>query len=41
MLKQRTGYYVNYESFDVAYGKGIEHEGTTYNYLSQIKDIGN
>lgn len=41
MLKQKTGYYVNYETFDVAYGKGIEHEGEIYNYLSQIKDIGN
>ncbi len=41
MLKQKTGYYVNYETFDVAYAKGIEHEGEIYNYLSEIKDIGN
>lgn len=41
MLKQRTGYYVNYETFDVAYEKGVEHEDQIYHKLSEIKDLGN
>lgn len=41
MQKQKTGYYVNYETFDVAYAKGIEHEDQIYYKLSEIKNLGN
>ena len=38
--KAKEGYYVNYETDDIMYERGVEYEGTIYHYLSEIKDLG-
>ncbi len=38
--KAKEGYYVNYETDDIMYERGVEYEGTIYHYLSEIKNLG-
>ncbi len=38
-LNQERGYMVNYDTEEVVYVKGFEHEGTTYYKLSDMKNL--